>query len=178
MIWINLSSVRVINIAMIMTTPQYERKFFGSGWIDSDNDGQDTRQEVLLEFSTNTVQFADDDQCRIIRGRWISLFTNDIHIDASELDIDHIIPLKWAWDHGAHVWSKDKRIEFANDPANLVVVEASLNRQKGAKGPELWLPPKNQNIYVTRWKRLMIKYNIAASYSTIPILLSQLHSDV
>mgnify|MGYP003625592334 FL=1 len=30
---------------------------------------------------------------------------------------------------------------FANDVENLILVQASLNRQKGAKGLDEWLPP-------------------------------------
>ena len=40
----------------------------------------------------------------------------------------HVVPLKWAWDHGADTWSRDKREKFANDPVNLWSVELSLNR--------------------------------------------------
>ncbi|MGM0953782.1 MAG: HNH endonuclease family protein [Pseudomonadota bacterium] len=54
--------------------------------------------------------------------------------DASKIDIDHVVPLKWAWQHGANKWTKEKRERFANDPRNLWSVELSLNSQKGAKG--------------------------------------------
>ena len=62
------------------------------------------------------------------------MYSGEVIFDASKLDIDHIVPLKWDWGHGANEWSKEKREKFANDPVNLVAVEASLNRQKGAKG--------------------------------------------
>ncbi|WP_067222775.1 HNH endonuclease family protein [Marinomonas gallaica] len=93
-------------------------------------------------------------------GRWISMYSGEVIFDASKLDIDHVVPLKWAWEHGAMFWSKAKRKEFANAPVNLVAVEASLYRQKGAKGLDEWLPPKNQEQYKARFQRVALKYGL------------------
>lgn len=72
-----------------------------------------------------------------------------------------MVPLKWAWDHGADKWSQEKREQFANDRVNLVAVEASLNRSKGAKGLDEWLPPANQEQYKARFKRILLKYGLS-----------------
>jgi len=88
------------------------------------------------------------------------MYSGEVLFDASKVDIDHVVPLKWAWEHGAQSWSKAKREQFANDPINLVAVEASLNRQKGAKGLEEWLPPKNQEQYKARFQRVVLKYDL------------------
>ncbi|MEL0621772.1 HNH endonuclease family protein [Marinomonas arenicola] len=141
---------------------KYKRSEFGSGWADVDRDCQNTRQELLISMSTVPVQFKTGKQCRVIYGRWISMYSGKVFLDASKLDIDHIVPLKWAWDHGANKWSKEKRRQFANDPINLVAVEARLNRQKGAKGLDEWLPPKNVEQYKARFKRVLIKYGLKA----------------
>ncbi|WP_211262087.1 HNH endonuclease family protein [Marinomonas fungiae] len=141
-------------------TTKYSRSQFGSGWDDADRDCQNTRQEVLISMSTNTVRFADDKQCRVTFGRWISMYSGNVIFDASQVDIDHVVPLKWAWEHGAKSWGKSKREQFANDPINLVAVEASLNRQKGAKGLDEWLPPKNQEQYKARFMRVLTKYDL------------------
>lgn len=78
----------------------------------------------------------------------------------SEVDIDHIVPLSWAWKYGANKWTQEKREQFANDPRNLIAVEASLNRQKGDKGPDEWLPPKNIGQYQQRFLRVKKSYGI------------------
>lgn len=90
------------------------------------------------------------------------MYSGEVIFDASKIDIDHIVPLKWAWDHGASEWSREKRKQFANDPINLVAVEARLNRQKGAKGLDEWLPPKNVEQYKARFKRVLVKYGLKA----------------
>jgi len=46
---------------------------------------------------------------------------------ASDVEIDHVVPLEWAWERGAWRWSGQKRETFANDPVNLLAVEDELN---------------------------------------------------
>lgn len=141
----------------------YSRDMFGKGWADVDGDCQNTRHEVLIKTSTIPVVFKGSNDCSVLRGRWISPFTNEIHINAKSLDIDHLIPLSWAWSHGANTWTQDRRESFANDERNLLVVEASLNRQKSDKGPDAWLPPSNQCAYLARFERVRKIYSLKLS---------------
>lgn len=136
----------------------YERSEFGR-WLDEDRDCQNTRHELLIEQSTVTVTLSEN-ECRVVHGRWISMFTGAVNTDASKLDIDHVVPLAWAWSHGADKWEKNRRISFANDPRNLIVVESSLNRSKGAKGPDEWLPPENECQYTLRFIRVARSYDL------------------
>lgn len=66
---------------------------------------------------------------------------------------------------GAQAWNAEKREQFANDQRNLLPVEASLNRSKGARPPSEWLPPKGRCGYVARFKRLVLIYGLAFSES-------------
>jgi hypothetical protein len=143
----------------------YSRSKFGSGWDDADKDCQDSRQEALIAQSTAPVRFKDGKKCRVDSGRWISPYSGAVIHDPSAIDIDHVVPLKWAWDHGASQWTKAQREQLANDPRNLLSVEASLNRQKGAKGPDEWLPPANQCQYVARFSRLVKIYKLKQTAS-------------
>ena len=79
------------------------------------------------------------------------------------MDIDHVVPLHWAWTHGADVWTRERREAFANDPANLLPVESALNRQKGDKGPKDWLPPAGQCAYIARFQRVVRTYGMVLS---------------
>lgn len=107
---------------------EYTRSAFGHGWGDPDKDCQDSRAEALIVTSATTVRFADGDRCRVTTGRWISPFTGNVIQNSSDIDIDHVVPLKWAWERGASRWPLTKREKFANDPVNLWPVELSLNR--------------------------------------------------
>ncbi|MGQ4276440.1 HNH endonuclease family protein [Pseudidiomarina sp. E22-M8] len=133
-------------------------------WIDEDNDCLNTRHELLTKLSTVKVTTTRNG-CRVLRGRWNDPYSGQIIFDATDMDVDHLVPLAWAWQHGAADWSAPRRKEFANDPINLFAVKLELNRSKGARGPYDWLPP-NQKFhcqYVTRYLRVMLIYNFTTS---------------
>lgn len=141
----------------------YERSAFGQGWDDADGDCQDSRAEALIAQSTTKVRFADERRCRVVSGRWLSPFTGKVIQNSSEIDIDHVVPLRWAWERGALDWAQVIRERFANDMVNLWPVELSLNRSKGARGPDEWLPPSGQCGYVARFVRIVKQYDLQPS---------------
>ncbi len=148
-----------------VTSQSYERSAFGHGWDDADGDCQNSRAEALIATSSTPVRFAADKECRVVTGRWISPFTGNVIQNSSKIDIDHVVPLKWAWERGARGWSQAKREKFANDMVNLWPVELSLNRSKGARGPNEWLPPSGQCGYVARFLRIVKQYDLQPSSS-------------
>jgi hypothetical protein len=103
-------------------------------WSDDDKDCQNTRHEILISTSKKSVEFKTDKRCNVATGEWFDPFSGDTYFNSIELDLDHIVPLKFAHGHGADIWSRERKETFANDLDNLVLVQASLNRQKGAKG--------------------------------------------
>lgn len=138
----------------------YQRSAFGHGWDDEDGNGWDTRAEVLIAQSLVPVRFATDRQRRVTHGRWVSPWTGQAITDASSLDADHVVPLAFAWKHGADQWTNEDRLRFANDPRNVVIVEASLNRSKGARDILEWLPPSGQCGYIARFVRVTKIYDL------------------
>jgi hypothetical protein len=132
-------------------------------WLDTDKDCQNTRHEILIQTSTKPVSFKTDKECNVLSGEWFDSYSGETYIVSKELDLDHIVPLKFAHGHGADKWSRERKSVFANDLANLILVQASLNRQKGAKGPDEWLPPNHRYRceYITRFNNVMAKYDLA-----------------
>lgn len=103
------------------------------------------RDHVLIR-DANVSHFEGVSICHIRNGVWFDGYSGRTTIfgASSELDVDHIIPLKWAHDHGAAGWSKDRKAAYANNldyPRHLIPTARALNRQKGAKGPDAWVPP-------------------------------------
>lgn len=86
-----------------------------------------------------------DGECRAVSGRWVSVYNGKTFMDASDLDIDHMVPLANAWRSGANTWTQEKRKAFANDltHSQLLAVSAASNRSKGDQGPDEWQPPSN-----------------------------------
>jgi uncharacterized protein DUF1524 len=152
-------------VANEMEDADYSRKFFGSGWLDTDRDCLNTRSEILLSLSTGVVPIFNERECIVIRGKWFDAYDNKYIRDASKVDIDHIVPLKWAWEHGANTWSLDLRKQFANDLRFIIPVSSSLNRSKGAKPPTDWMPPNSgfRCQYVTIFKRAILVYDFQLS---------------
>ncbi|OES24162.1 hypothetical protein BFV94_4545 [Alteromonas macleodii] len=123
----------------VSSADQYDRSMFPH-WVDDDGDCQDTRAETLINQSLVAVTFSDRNQCYVTTGKWYDPYTNQHYLDDDDLDIDHKVPLMWAFLHGAKDWPVSKKRAFANDPQNLIAVKNSANRSKGAKGPSQWLP--------------------------------------
>ncbi|MDG1376143.1 MAG: DUF1524 domain-containing protein [Yoonia sp.] len=140
--------------------PEYDRDYFG-GWADIDRDCLNTRNELLAQLSTGPVMMSENG-CRVMRGRWLDPYTDMIFTDSSNLDIDHLVPLHWAWMHGAWAWSDMVRSNFANDQRNLFAVDNGTNREKGAKGPLEWLPPSGDFAcqYASRFWRVVLIYGL------------------
>lgn len=128
-------------------------------WTDEDRDCMNTRHEMLVAQASGTVRLSPDG-CYVSSGLWIDPYSGKRYTRASELDVDHIIPLKWANDHGGGEWSFVDKEKFANDPINLLVVDDGLNQAKGAQGPSEWMPP-NHNYrcrYLFRWDAVLKAY--------------------
>lgn len=142
----------------------YKRSAFNH-WIDKDGDCLNERHELLEKLSTGPVHYSGDN-CRVVRGRWNDPYTGKIFFDSSDVDVDHIVSLKRAWDAGASSWSDEKRECFANDPVNLFVVDDATNQSKGAKSVLKWLPPNKafHCAYVTRYLRVLIRYDLSPEY--------------
>lgn len=142
-------------IPQVKERPQgYNRNLF-KHWTDADGDSCNTREEVLIAESKTPPQ-VDAYGCRVIAGDWYSEYDGLLHTDPSDLDIDHFIPLKEAWDSGAWAWSSSQREKFANDLSDarsLIAVTAGQNRSKGDKDLSNWLPPRKEALctYVASW---------------------------
>jgi hypothetical protein len=143
--------------------PTYTRSAF-THWSDSDGDCQDTRQEVLIARAEQVM--LTPDECRVTLGSWVDPYSLETVVgDPQQLDVDHIVPLKHAWRHGAAHWTKAQRKAFANDERFLVATHRRLNRQKGAQGPTAWMPPADsvKCWYLQRWIEAKLRYRLHMS---------------
>ena len=125
----------------------YDRELFGHPWADVDRNGCDTRNDVLRRDLTDVVLKPDTGGCAVLTGTLVDPYSGQEMAfqrgptTSSAVQIDHVVALADAWQKGAREWSDEQRVAFANDPLNLLAVEASLNQQKGAGDAATWLPP-------------------------------------
>jgi hypothetical protein len=143
---------------------KYNRKSWPH-WTDVDNDCQNTRAEILIRDSIGPIKFKRNSGCSVSWGRWVGPYTGQIFKKASDIDIDHIVPLSHAHKTGGASWSRSKKRQFANDPENLLSVDDSTNQEKGGKGPVRWKPPLKSYWckYAIRWKGIKSKYGLTSS---------------
>lgn len=130
-------------------------------WIDEDGDCQNTRQELLVLSSQAPVSFTSERGCTVASGQWLDPYTGNTYTQASDVDIDHVVPLAYAHAAGGAAWSREERQRFANDPRNLLVVDDAENQRKGAAGPSDYLPPANfQRDYLRIWREVVTWYGL------------------
>ncbi|MEU6593050.1 HNH endonuclease family protein [Streptomyces sp. NPDC046881] len=121
----------------------YSRDRFGTAWADTDSNSCDTRDDILKR-DLDKVRFTGG-SCKVSYG----LLEHDPYSGKeityrrgrSQVDIDHVVALSDAWQKGAKYWEPSKRIALANDPLNLLAVDAGTNRGKGDGDAATWLPP-------------------------------------
>lgn len=146
----------------------YDRDLFRH-WVDDDGDDCDTRQEVLIRDSRSAPQI-DLYRCKVIAGDWYSPYDGAVWENPSDVDIDHVVALKEAWDSGAWQWSNEKRRAFANDltdSRSLMAVTDSVNQSKGDRDPSQWLPPRRDYhcTYISLWLSVKARWSLAVDSS-------------
>ena len=142
----------------------YSRSAF-SHWRDPDRNGCDARNDILKRDLINVVFKEDTGECKVVSGLLNDPYSGlaiEFTLGKSDVDIDHVVALSHAWQVGAFQWSDAKRLEFANDPLNLLAVSARLNRQKGDGDAATWLPPAKSYrcAYVSRQVVVKVKYGL------------------
>lgn len=147
-------------------------------WADFDNDCQNARTEILIRDSVEPVKFKRNKACNVSWGKWIDPYTLQTFTKASDIDIDHIIPLAHAHKSGAANWSKTQKRAFANDPENLLAVEDNVNQQKSARAPHEWMPmnKKFHCIYLRKWRSLKAKYKLTATKKELYFITNKLRN--
>lgn len=149
--------------------PGYERTAFGKGWLDTDQNGCDTRNDILARDLTAKV--IDANGCTVLSGTLADPYTATTiqftrgAATSSKVQIDHIVPLSLAWNEGAWRWTSGQREAFANDPMNLLAVDGPTNSGKSDKSISEWLPPSGAShcTYVALYVAVHDKYDLAMS---------------
>lgn len=142
----------------------FSRADYGT-WIDADNDCQNTRDEVLIAESLEPVVL-NKKGCKVISGKWYDYYTAAYFYKATDLDIDHLVPLAEVERSGGNKWPNEKRKLYANDIGSdetLIVVSKGANRSKSDKDPAKWMP-KNEAYrcdYLRRWREVKAKWQLS-----------------
>ncbi|MFE0628251.1 HNH endonuclease family protein [Streptomyces sp. NPDC058864] len=138
----------------------YDRDLFPH-WITISG-ACNTRETVLKRDGSGVVT---DSSCAATSGSWYSVYDGATWTAASDLDIDHLVPLAEAWDSGASAWTTAKRQSFANDLTRpqLIAVTDNVNQAKGDQDPATWMPSRSAYActYVRAWVQVKYYYGLS-----------------
>lgn len=149
----------------------YDRDKFGYAWMDTADgvplarNGCDTRNDLIRRDGQN-LRFRTGSDCVVISMTLRDPYTGTTiewrKQKASEVQIDHMVPLSYSWQMGSSRWPESKRKQLANDVLNLIPVEGRANSSKGDSGPASWLPPNKQIrcAYAVRFAQVALKYEM------------------
>ena len=165
----------------LLTDYRSREKFFNDDdWnfeIDFDNDCQSTRQEMLILTSRTQVRYTNPRNCIVRIGEWFDEYTGETFNVATQVEIDHVVPRLYAHTHGGDRWAPEKKLQFSNDPLNIVLIERREVRRKRDRGPSRYLPREEfQCDYVAIWDQISDKYDLqlsARDRSTISRILNE-----
>ncbi|MEU9201454.1 HNH endonuclease family protein [Streptomyces sp. NPDC048332] len=134
-----------------------------------------TREVVLKRDGTNVSQ---DSSCAAVSGSWYSQYDGATWTAASDLDIDHMVPLAEAWRSGASSWTTAQRQALANDLTRpqLIAVTDNVNQSKSDQDPATWLPPRAayKCTYVRAWVHVKHYYDLSVDSAEKSALQSAL----
>ncbi|HEX2313942.1 MAG TPA: HNH endonuclease family protein [Thermomonospora sp.] len=136
-----------------------------------------TRETVLKRDGANVVT---DSACYPVSGSWYSPYDGATWYAASDIDIDHMVPLAEAWSSGAHAWTTSRRQSFANDLGGpeLWAVTDDVNQAKGDKDPAEWQPPRTafRCTYARAWVQVKWYWGLSVDSAEKSALSSMLNT--
>ena len=131
-------------------TSDFRRPQFGEAWSDDVNvefghNGCNTRDDILRRDLKDLV--VRPFTCFAQSGTLVDPYTGTTIAfvrgpsTSNAIEIDHVVSLADAWYKGARAWDPQRRLDFANDPRNLLAVSPKANFDKAFRDAAGWLPP-------------------------------------
>jgi hypothetical protein len=158
-----INTLQKLKINNVKSPIEYQRDYFGKTW--GEINGCSTREVILFRDLENSVV---KDDCTVQSGSLLDPYTGKIiqfirgKDTSSKVQIDHVVALSDAWKKGAYLMDEKTRLEFANDPLELLAVDGGENIKKSDSDASRWLP-KNIGYrceYVARQIAVKFKYSI------------------
>jgi hypothetical protein len=169
------SQLNGLRVAAHGSTSGYSRDLFPH-WVTISG-ACNTRETVLRRDGTNVVT---NSSCAATSGRWYSPYDGATWTAASDVDIDHVVPLAEAWRSGASGWTTSRRQSFANDLSRpqLIAVTDNVNQSKGDQDPASWQPPLTSYrcTYAKMWIATKSYWNLSAQSAEKTALQNMLNT--
>ncbi len=146
--------------------PYARRRDFGT-WVSEPSDGNcyNTRAKVLMRDTQGPVEFSPQNRCLVEKGLWKDPYAGATFVEAREIQIDHVVPLKHAYQAGAWRWTPSQRCTYANFVANnyhLLSISGFENAKKSDRSPARYLPPSEAMVctYLEDWLKIKFTWGL------------------
>jgi hypothetical protein len=184
---IALAQLNALAVRAQIPLADYSRDAFGPAWSDAgtvemSGNSCPTRQDVLARDLDDVVRA--EDGCTVLSGVLHDRYTGrTINFKrgprtSMAVQIDHIVPLALGWQSGARELTAEQRLNYANDPENLISTDGPTNASKGAKDAAAWMPPRAETHcwYATAQVRVKTKYRLSVTPAEKKALRTALES--
>lgn len=165
-----------LRVARALSIRGYSRKRFQTRWAH--HKGRCDAREVVLARDGRRVR--RNAACHPVKGLWYSPYDGRWLKSEKQVDVDHVVPLAYAWRSGAKRWSQARRRAFANDLTRpeLITVSHSANIAKGGQGPQSWRPSRRAYWcrYATSWITVKHHYRLFVTRNERVALLNMLRT--
>jgi hypothetical protein len=155
------------DVAPPVPTEKYNRKAHFGTWINdpSDTNCYNSRAKVLIRDSKVPVTFKANNKCVVESGIWDDPYTGNRFSSTRDIQIDHVVPLKHAYQSGAWKWNYKTRCIYGNFMANnyhLLSVNGHENMSKGDKSPDAYMPPNRRVTctYLQAWLQIKLAWGL------------------
>lgn len=164
----SLLAWKALTRASDMEVESYNRVHHFGRWVNDkrDKDCHNTRAKVLIRDSETPVVFKPDNRCTVESGEWNDPYTKSVLTDAiSEVQVDHLVPLKNAFVSGAHSWNYQTRCLYANylgSNYHLKPIDGEENMRKSDGTPARYVPsnPEYRCTYIKNWLMVKLAWNL------------------
>lgn len=140
----------------------YDRDAFSSG-----SQWDKARQSTLKRDLTDITYRGDGyiQSGTLVTDPYTGKTINYVRGGSSEIDVDHVVSLGNSWASGIQYKDPGTRLALATDPENLLAVDSSANRQKGAGDAATWLPANKDYrcTYVSSQVNVKFKYSLSVT---------------
>ncbi|MFG1945781.1 HNH endonuclease family protein [Nonomuraea sp. NPDC048826] len=165
-----------LKVARPLSIRGYSRQKFQPRWAV--RKGRCSTRQLALARDGRGVR--RNSACQPVKGRWYSPYDGKWLKSEKQVDVDHVVPLAYAWRSGAKRWSTAKRRAFANDlrRPELLTVSHSANIAKGGQGPQSWRPRRRAYWceYATSWITVKRHYRLFVTHNEKKALLNMLRT--
>jgi hypothetical protein len=165
-----------LKVAKALSIRGYSHRRFQPRWAH--HKGTCNAREMVLARDARRIR--KNAACHPVKGLWYSPYDGKWLKSEKQVDVDHVVPLAYAWRSGARRWSQAQRRAFANDLTRpeLIVVSHSVNMAKGGQGPQSWRPPRRAYWcrYAVSWITVKHHYRLFVTRKERVALLNMLRT--